>query len=127
VRIQPCKTKDSLRDKKHSKALRVVGIVGKEGFESEITIIMKVLSFSYLVRQGLVTVVCTILLATSQGVSGQSSSSSSSSRVIQVGDTFPKDVSLHQGFPPTLIPVSDYIAKYQKVIVVGLPGAFTPT
>jgi hypothetical protein len=64
-----------------------------------------------------------LLVASCQGVSGQQPPS----RVIQVGDTFPKDVSLHQGFPPTIIPVSDYIAKYQRVIVVGLPGAFTPT
>jgi hypothetical protein len=84
---------------------------------------MKVLYLSsfLLLRQGLVVF---LLVASCQGVSGQQPSSS---RVIQVGDAFPKDVSLHQGFPPTILSVSDYIAKYQRVIVVGLPGAFTPT
>jgi len=44
---------------------------------------------------------------------------------INVGDEFPSAI-LHKGFPPDKIDLSDYI-KGRSVIVVGLPGAFTPT
>ena len=45
---------------------------------------------------------------------------------VKVGDIIPADVSLHFGFPPEDINLHDRIAK-KKVILVGLPGAFTPT
>ena len=45
---------------------------------------------------------------------------------IQVDDEFPKDVELHYGFPPERINISKRIQN-KKVLVVGLPGAFTPT
>lgn len=45
---------------------------------------------------------------------------------IAVGDKIP-DVGLMQGFPDVkTISVADY-AKGKNVIIVGLPGAFTPT
>ena len=45
---------------------------------------------------------------------------------IKVGDEFPDKVSFHFGFPPEKITVKDRVAD-KKVILVGLPGAFTPT
>ena len=45
---------------------------------------------------------------------------------VEVGDTIPKDVNVHFGFPPESINLSSRIAG-KKVILVGLPGAFTPT
>lgn len=48
-------------------------------------------------------------------------------KVIKVGDKFPK-VELHDGFPPaggTKVAMEEYLAG-KKVVVVGLPGAFTP-
>jgi len=45
-------------------------------------------------------------------------------RVIKIGAKFP-DVELHLGFPPEKIKMSERLAG-KKVIVVGLPGAFTP-
>jgi len=44
---------------------------------------------------------------------------------VKVGDTFP-DVSLDQGFPPEKFSLLDKM-KGKRVILVGLPGAFTPT
>ena len=45
---------------------------------------------------------------------------------VKVGDKIPSDVDLHFGFPPENISLSKRIAG-KKVILVGLPGAFTPT
>jgi peroxiredoxin len=45
---------------------------------------------------------------------------------IEVGDSIPDDVKLHFGFPPVKIDVAQRIAG-KNVILVGLPGAFTPT
>ena len=45
---------------------------------------------------------------------------------VKVGDVIPADVDLHFGFPPENINLSQRIAK-KKIILVGLPGAFTPT
>ena len=45
---------------------------------------------------------------------------------IEVGDSFPDEVELHLGFPPTKINVKERVAG-KNVILVGLPGAFTPT
>lgn len=42
-----------------------------------------------------------------------------------VGDKMPS-VELHKGFPPHKVNMADY-TKDKKVILVGLPGAFTPT
>jgi peroxiredoxin len=45
---------------------------------------------------------------------------------VKVGDTIPEDVDLHFGFPPENINLSSRI-EGKRVILVGLPGAFTPT
>ena len=44
---------------------------------------------------------------------------------VKVGDSIP-DVNLHLGFPPLPVNVKERVAG-KKVILVGLPGAFTPT
>jgi len=44
---------------------------------------------------------------------------------IKVGDKIPAST-LHFGFPPTFVDIAAYAAN-KNVIVVGLPGAFTPT
>lgn len=44
---------------------------------------------------------------------------------IQVGNKLPA-VNLHYGFPPTVINTAPYLAG-KNVLIVGLPGAFTPT
>lgn len=45
---------------------------------------------------------------------------------INVGDKLPSSISLDLGFPPDKINLADRVAG-KKVIIVGLPGAFTPT
>lgn len=45
---------------------------------------------------------------------------------IEVGETFPKGLKLHHGFPPESISLDDRVAG-KNVLIVGLPGAFTPT
>jgi len=42
-----------------------------------------------------------------------------------VGDTLP-DVSFDLGFPPEKVPLSK-LCTGKTLVVVGLPGAFTPT
>lgn len=42
-----------------------------------------------------------------------------------VGDSLPS-VELHQGFPPKKYNLADF-AKGKSIVIVGLPGAFTPT
>ena len=44
---------------------------------------------------------------------------------IKAGDKVPA-ADLHFGFPPTFVSTEEYLAD-RNVIVVGLPGAFTPT
>jgi len=44
---------------------------------------------------------------------------------VKVGEKVPA-ADLHFGFPPTFVNTADYLAD-RNVIVVGLPGAFTPT
>ena len=50
---------------------------------------------------------------------------SSASAIISVGDTLPS-VTLDYGFPPEQINLLER-AKGKNVILMGLPGAFTPT
>ena len=45
---------------------------------------------------------------------------------IDVGDTVPSGLTLHHGFPPEDISLDDRM-KGKNVLIVGLPGAFTPT
>lgn len=42
-----------------------------------------------------------------------------------VGDAIPS-VELHKGFPPEKINIADFCSD-KKAIILGLPGAFTPT
>lgn len=44
---------------------------------------------------------------------------------IAVADSAPS-VNLHSGFPPDMVDFADY-SKGKNLILVGLPGAFTPT
>jgi len=44
---------------------------------------------------------------------------------VKVGDTIPA-VSLHKGFPPEMVKLDEF-CKGKKIVLVGLPGAFTPT
>lgn len=44
---------------------------------------------------------------------------------VKVGDLIP-DVSLDKGFPPEKVSLRDF-CRGKKVVLVGLPGAFTPT
>jgi peroxiredoxin len=44
---------------------------------------------------------------------------------IKPGDSLPT-ANLHAGFPPEMVSITDY-AKGKNMIIVGLPGAFTPT
>ena len=44
---------------------------------------------------------------------------------LAVGDSFP-DVKIDSGFPPEVVSLKDQLAG-KKTILVGLPGAFTPT
>jgi len=46
-------------------------------------------------------------------------------RFISVGDSVPA-VAMDSGFPPTQVNMAERLAG-KKTIVVGLPGAFTPT
>jgi len=43
-----------------------------------------------------------------------------------VGDAIPSDLAFDLHFPPTKVNISEY-TKGKKVIIMGLPGAFTPT
>jgi len=47
------------------------------------------------------------------------------SKAAKVGDRIP-DVSLDKGFPPSKVSLKEACAG-KKVVLVGLPGAFTPT
>jgi hypothetical protein len=44
---------------------------------------------------------------------------------IKSGQKIPS-VDLHSGFPPTMINIAEHVAG-RNVIILGLPGAFTPT
>jgi len=45
---------------------------------------------------------------------------------IQVGDRIKADIEVHRGFPPEKVNLAEYIGD-RKVVLLGLPGAFTPT
>lgn len=46
--------------------------------------------------------------------------------MVKVGDRIPA-VNLHEGFgPPKMVSLSEF-TKGRKTVIVGLPGAFTPT
>jgi 2-Cys peroxiredoxin 5 len=44
---------------------------------------------------------------------------------VEVGDSIPS-IELHHNFPPNKINLADRLAN-KRAIIVGLPGAFTPT
>jgi len=44
---------------------------------------------------------------------------------VKVGDKIPA-ANLDKGFPPTPVPIQEF-CKGKKIVLVGLPGAFTPT
>jgi hypothetical protein len=44
---------------------------------------------------------------------------------VKVGDNLPS-IELHHNFPPDKINIADRLGN-KKAIIVGLPGAFTPT
>lgn len=44
---------------------------------------------------------------------------------VVVGDSIPA-VELHKGFPPEKVSLAEH-CKGKKIILIGLPGAFTPT
>jgi 2-Cys peroxiredoxin 5 len=46
---------------------------------------------------------------------------------IQIGDMLPENIKLHHGFPPEMVDLAEYAKQNPKMILVGLPGAFTPT
>jgi len=43
-----------------------------------------------------------------------------------VGSEIPQGIQLHLGFPPKLIDLRERVES-KNVIIMGLPGAFTPT
>jgi len=46
---------------------------------------------------------------------------------VKAGDKIPTNIELHEGFgPPKVVNIGKYV-KGKKVLIVGLPGAFTPT
>jgi len=45
---------------------------------------------------------------------------------VGVSDVIPSHLTLDLGFPPTRVNVLDH-TKGKKVILMGLPGAYTPT
>jgi hypothetical protein len=45
---------------------------------------------------------------------------------VKVGDTLPASIELHYNFPPEKINLLERL-KGKNAILVGLPGAFTPT
>ena len=51
-------------------------------------------------------------------------SMTSVANALTIGDPFPK-VSIDYGFPPKVVPLKERLTG--KKILVGLPGAFTPT
>lgn len=51
--------------------------------------------------------------------------SARAAKAAKVGDSVP-DVSLHKGFPPEKVGFKE-LCEGKKVVLVGLPGAFTPT
>lgn len=46
---------------------------------------------------------------------------------INVGDEIPSGLELDFGFPPIKVALDHQRIKGRKVLLVGLPGAFTPT
>jgi len=52
-------------------------------------------------------------------------SSKKAKKQAKVGDLIPQ-INLHKGFPPEEFPLRKF-CKGKKVVLIGLPGAFTPT
>lgn len=66
-------------------------------------------------------------IASSSGIAGAFLAAIAAVAVaIDVGDTVPSGLTLHHGFPPEEISLDDRL-KGKNVVIVGLPGAFTPT
>ena len=45
---------------------------------------------------------------------------------VEPGTPIPHAITLDSGFPPVKVNIKDYTAN-KKVLILGLPGAFTPT
>eukprot|EP00931_Biecheleriopsis_adriatica_P084796 TRINITY_DN5882_c0_g1_i3.p2 TRINITY_DN5882_c0_g1~~TRINITY_DN5882_c0_g1_i3.p2 ORF type:complete len:155 (-),score=37.73 TRINITY_DN5882_c0_g1_i3:478-891(-) len=66
-----------------------------------------------------------VVRGTRKQAASRAAASLVSLRAVEVGDSIP-NVGLDKGFPPDKVMLGDY-CKGKKVVLVGLPGAFTPT
>ena len=66
------------------------------------------------------------LSASTVGARGIARAALRAASTVAVGDAIPPGVELHAGFPPAKFSVADRLAG-RTVLLVGLPGAFTPT
>lgn len=72
-------------------------------------------SFSSAMVAAVATVATAVLFGSSNSVLG-----------IEIGDRVPHELALHHGFPPETISLDARFAN-KNVLLIGLPGAFTPT
>ena len=83
-------------------------------------------AFSFVHRSLATQLAMAMLLALSALVVGASAQTQFANKPLKVGETVPS-VELDFGFgPPSKINLAERVAG-KKVILVGLPGAFTPT
>jgi len=66
-----------------------------------------------------------LLVSSSRATTAAGTATGMSRHFASVGDMLPS-VELHQGWPPKKYNLADF-AKNKSVLLVGLPGAFTPT
>ena len=60
------------------------------------------------------------------GAEGAKRQRTEGASTVAVGDAIPAGIELHHGFPPQKINLAEHVAG-KNVIIMGLPGAFTPT